>query len=149
MNSFSRRARSRRSSQGLCSALTSYQRPSSLGRHGAPRETHFPLLVSSPDDAPRAYRRVVRTQLRKGSPSDRVEKVLALLIESGFVYCLLWVFAFWPFHGSLAMTKWHLLQMFYLLSAFSILPGAGSYIVNLGMLFMSVRTLGVVRTELL
>ncbi len=35
-------------------------------------------------------------QLRRGSPSDRVESVLGLLIESGFVYCLLWVTAlFW------------------------------------------------------
>ena len=42
---------------------------------------------------PREYRRTVGAQLRKGSPSERVEKVLGLLIESGFVYCLLWVIA--------------------------------------------------------
>lgn len=58
------------------------------------------FLISSPDDAPRTYRQIVHTQLRKGSPSDRVEKILALLIESGFVYCLLWVFTFWPLNGS-------------------------------------------------
>jgi hypothetical protein len=49
------------------------------------------FLVSSPDDPPRAYRQKVHTQLRKGSPSERVEKILALQIESGFLYCLLWV----------------------------------------------------------
>lgn len=62
-------------------------------------------------------RRVLGTQLRKGSRSERVEKILALLIESGFVYCLLW--------------------SVYLLSAYSILPGSGSYIVNIGMLSLS------------
>ncbi|KAI9450481.1 hypothetical protein BJY52DRAFT_1191834 [Lactarius psammicola] len=63
------------------------------------------------------YRRNVSAHLRKGSPSDRAEKILALLIESGFVYCLLWVF--------------------YLLTAFNVLPGSGSYTVNLVMLFLS------------
>ncbi|KAI9439073.1 hypothetical protein H4582DRAFT_1946478 [Lactarius indigo] len=63
------------------------------------------------------FRNTVSAHLRKGSASDRAEKVLALLIESGFVYCLLWVF--------------------YLLSAFSVLPGSGSYTVNLVMLFLS------------
>ncbi|KAH8993744.1 hypothetical protein EDB92DRAFT_1853160 [Lactarius akahatsu] len=63
------------------------------------------------------YRNTVSAHLRKGSASDRAEKVLALLIESGFVYCLLWIF--------------------YLLTATSVLPGSGSYIVNLVMLFIS------------
>jgi hypothetical protein len=63
------------------------------------------------------YRRTVSAHLRKGSQSDRAEKVLALLIESGFVYCLLWIF--------------------YLLTAFRVLPGSGSYTVNLVMLFLS------------
>jgi len=66
----------------------------------------------------REIRRVLGTQLRKGSPSERVEKILALLIESGFVYCLLW--------------------SLYLLSAYGVLPGAGSYIVNIGMLYSRV-----------
>ncbi|KAH9987243.1 hypothetical protein BJV74DRAFT_796576 [Russula compacta] len=63
------------------------------------------------------YRLAVGAQLKKGSPSDRVEKVLALLIESGFAYCLLWIF--------------------YLLSAYSVLPGAGAYTVNIVMLYIS------------
>ncbi|KAH9173239.1 hypothetical protein EDB89DRAFT_2068992 [Lactarius sanguifluus] len=63
------------------------------------------------------YRSTVSAHLRKGSAPDRAEKVLALLIESGFVYSLLWIF--------------------YLLTAFSVLPGAGSYTVNLVMLFLS------------
>ncbi|KAI0300045.1 hypothetical protein B0F90DRAFT_1726216, partial [Multifurca ochricompacta] len=63
------------------------------------------------------YRLTVGAHLRKGSPPERVQKVLALLIESGFAYCLLWVF--------------------YLLTAFGILPGAGTYIINLVMLYLS------------
>jgi len=63
------------------------------------------------------YRRAVGPQLRRGSPSERVEKVLGLLIESGFIYCLLWTF--------------------YLLSAYSVLPGAGTYVVNIVMLYVS------------
>jgi len=62
-------------------------------------------------------RRVLGRQLRRGSPSQRVEKILALLIESGFIYCLLW--------------------SIYLLSAYSVLPGAGSYIVNINMFLLS------------
>ncbi|KAI0258134.1 hypothetical protein BC834DRAFT_119953 [Gloeopeniophorella convolvens] len=63
------------------------------------------------------YRRHVRANLRHGSPSQRVEKVLAFLIESGFMYCLLWIL--------------------YLLTAFKVLPGSGSYIVNVFMLYLS------------
>ncbi|KAI9447121.1 hypothetical protein F5148DRAFT_738015 [Russula earlei] len=63
------------------------------------------------------YRRTVGAHITKGSLSQRVGKVLALLIESGFIYCLLW--------------------MLYLLSAYSVLPGAGTYTVNLLMLFIS------------
>ncbi|KAH9995237.1 hypothetical protein BJV77DRAFT_1066334 [Russula vinacea] len=72
------------------------------------------------------YRRVVGTQLRRGSHSERLERVLALLIESGFGYCLLW-------SHQMAFS----LQTFYLLSAFSVIPGAGSYIVNVCLLFFA------------
>ncbi|KAI0258519.1 hypothetical protein BC834DRAFT_65865 [Gloeopeniophorella convolvens] len=63
------------------------------------------------------YRRTMGRHLQEGSPSGRVGKVLGLLIESGLVYCLLW--------------------MFYVLSAFKVLPGAGSYIYNVVMLYVS------------
>jgi len=63
------------------------------------------------------FRKNVSAHLKKGSTSDRAEKVLALLIESGFAYCVLWIF--------------------FLLIAFKLLPGSGSYIVNLVMLFLS------------
>ncbi|KAI0259488.1 hypothetical protein BC834DRAFT_905791 [Gloeopeniophorella convolvens] len=63
------------------------------------------------------HRRTVRTHLGKGSTSERVEKILALLIESGAVYTLLWVL--------------------YLLTAFSVLPGSGSLIVNAVTLYVS------------
>ena len=55
------------------------------------------VFVSSLDGYLREIRRVLRTQLRRGSRSERVEKILALLIESGFVYCLLWVISVSPF----------------------------------------------------
>src|SRR6266404_923505 len=45
---------------------------------------------------PREYRRTVSAHLSKGSPSVRAEKVLALLIESGLVYCVLWVTSSFP-----------------------------------------------------
>jgi len=63
------------------------------------------------------YHRTVGPHIRKGRPSGRVEKVLMLLIESDIVYCILW--------------------MFYLLTAFGILPGTGTYIVNMVMLYIS------------
>ena len=76
--------------------------------------------------------------LTKASPSERVEKVFALLIESGFVYCLLWVIVFCP-PSPQSIPLNSVLQTFYLLSAYNVLPGAGTYIVNLVMLCVSVR----------
>ncbi|KAI0066651.1 hypothetical protein BV25DRAFT_1820691 [Artomyces pyxidatus] len=37
------------------------------------------------------HRRSVRAHLREGDRRTRVEKTLALLIESGFVYCIIWL----------------------------------------------------------
>ncbi|KAI0245815.1 hypothetical protein BJV78DRAFT_1365187 [Lactifluus subvellereus] len=62
-------------------------------------------------------RRTMGAHFKKTSPSGRMENVLALLIESGLAYCLLWII--------------------YLFSAFGVLPGSGSYIVNVCMLFIS------------
>jgi hypothetical protein len=45
-----------------------------------------------------------------------------------------------PFDGSEQYTKWHALQTLYLLSAFCILPSSGKYVLDLIMLFISVRT---------
>ncbi len=42
---------------------------------------------------PRDYHETVGAHFRKGRSLGRVEKVLLLLIESGFVYCILWVIA--------------------------------------------------------
>jgi hypothetical protein len=39
----------------------------------------------------RQHRVFLRKHLGEGDVSMRVEKVLALLIESGFVYCCIWV----------------------------------------------------------
>jgi hypothetical protein len=43
---------------------------------------------------PRDYHQTVGAYFRKGWSSGRVEKVLVLLIESGFIYIILWVIAF-------------------------------------------------------
>lgn len=48
----------------------------------------------------REIRQILGTQIRKGSTSERMEKILALLIESGFVYCLLWVNPVPPFRST-------------------------------------------------
>jgi hypothetical protein len=49
----------------------------------------------SPDDGTlRELRRTMGVHFKQGSPADRMESVLALLIESGFLYCLLWVTVF-------------------------------------------------------
>ncbi|KAI0259494.1 hypothetical protein BC834DRAFT_628732 [Gloeopeniophorella convolvens] len=63
------------------------------------------------------HRKAVQTLSNKGDGAGRVERVLALLIESGAVYCLLWAV--------------------YLLTAFKVLPGAGSLIVNTVMIYVS------------
>jgi hypothetical protein len=39
----------------------------------------------------RQHRISIKKYMGEGSVSMRVEKVFALLIESGFVYCCLWV----------------------------------------------------------
>jgi hypothetical protein len=46
----------------------------------------------SPD--PREYHRRVGAYFRKGRHFGRVEKVLVLLVESGFIYLIVWVIAF-------------------------------------------------------
>ncbi|KAI0258133.1 hypothetical protein BC834DRAFT_913099 [Gloeopeniophorella convolvens] len=70
------------------------------------------------------YHRTMSKYPREGSAPGRVGKVLGLLIEFGVVYCLLW--------------------MFYVLSAFKVLPGAGSYIYNVVMLYVSSMYLAVI-----
>ncbi len=68
-----------------------------------------------------------------------MEKVLVLLIESGFVYCIFWVIAFWPPSMARSSTL-NVLQTIYLSTTFRILPSSGKYVVDLTMLFISVRT---------
>ncbi|KAI0313365.1 hypothetical protein OF83DRAFT_1175737 [Amylostereum chailletii] len=38
------------------------------------------------------HRRLIKRHLRQGSARTRAEKVMALFIESGVVYCLIWIF---------------------------------------------------------
>ncbi|KAI0738052.1 hypothetical protein C8Q80DRAFT_293539 [Daedaleopsis nitida] len=48
------------------------------------------------------HRKLVGSHLRTGSTRTRVESVLALLVESGIVYCVLWVFVVVYQTGSIA-----------------------------------------------
>ena len=43
--------------------------------------------------APRDYHQTVGGHFRKGRYFGRVEKVLVLLVESGFIYLIVWVIA--------------------------------------------------------
>ena len=48
----------------------------------------------------RCHRRTIRKALSRGNPRTHVEKVLLLFIESGAVYCVLWVrLALFPYSG--------------------------------------------------
>ncbi len=89
---------------------------------------------------PRDYHVSVGAHFRKGGAFGRVEKLLVLLIESGFVYCILWVIAICPpFDGSEQYTKWRSLQTLYLLHAFGVLVVSTSSIFPIVMLYISVR----------
>ncbi|KAH9058116.1 hypothetical protein EDB87DRAFT_952879 [Lactarius vividus] len=63
------------------------------------------------------HRTSVRKHLGEGSVSMRVERVFALLIESGFVYCCLWIL--------------------YLISAFRVMPEPGFTVMDAVLLFTS------------
>lgn len=47
--------------------------------------------VRMPPDARREHRAMVKAHLRKGTRRTQVERVMLLLVESGALYCGLWV----------------------------------------------------------
>ena len=49
------------------------------------------LNVTIAEKWSRQHRRVIKKNLGKETRRTRVEKILALLIESGFLYCIIWV----------------------------------------------------------
>ncbi|KAI0056952.1 hypothetical protein BV25DRAFT_1920589 [Artomyces pyxidatus] len=51
------------------------------------------------------HRAFIKANLSEGSPATNVEKILALLVESGIIYCIVWIF--------------------YLLAAFRLFPADG------------------------
>ncbi|KAH9173222.1 hypothetical protein EDB89DRAFT_2228935 [Lactarius sanguifluus] len=63
------------------------------------------------------HRVSVRKHLGEGTGSVRVDRVFALLIESGFIYCCLWIV--------------------YLISAFNVMPNPGFTVMNNVLLFVS------------
>jgi len=69
------------------------------------------------------YYRTVGRYFRKRRSSGRVERFLVLLIESGFVYCILWVITFCPL--SMAQNITLMACAAYLLIMFGILRVCG------------------------
>ncbi|KAH8991866.1 hypothetical protein EDB86DRAFT_1532728 [Lactarius hatsudake] len=63
------------------------------------------------------HRVMIRKHLSEGSGSARVERVFALLIESGFIYCCPWIL--------------------YLISAFDLIPAPGFAVMNHVLLFVA------------
>jgi hypothetical protein len=67
----------------------------------------------------------------------RVDRVFALLIESGFIYCCIWVC---PTSISSAEGFTELLQILYVISAFQVLPDPGFTVMDAVLLFISVSS---------
>ena len=70
----------------------------------------------------------------------RVDRVFALLIESGFIYCCIWVC---PTSRSVDAQRSGFtaqLQILYLISAFQVLPDPGFTVMDAVLLFISVST---------
>jgi len=83
----------------------------------------------------------------EGSVPMRVEKVLALLIESGFLYCCLWVRITEKGTGTYAYTRELTIRMqvLYLISAFRVFPEPGFVVMDSVLLFASVSRAGFAR----
>jgi hypothetical protein len=91
----------------------------------------------------REYRITVKKHLGEGSVSMRVEKVLALLVESGFVYCCVWVCIIVAESESTYVCGRDsrftiLIQILYPISAFEILPEPGPIVIQSLLLFVVV-----------
>jgi hypothetical protein len=89
----------------------------------------------------REYRITVKKHLGEGSVSMRVEKVLALLVESGFVYCCVWVcitVAESTYICGRDSRFTILMQILYPISAFGILPEPGPIVIQSLLLFVVV-----------
>jgi hypothetical protein len=76
--------------------------------------------------ASRHDRILVREHLCKGSGPVRVDRVFALLIESGFIYCCIWVCPMLI----LAEGFTELLQILYVISAFQGLSDIGFVVID-------------------
>ena len=96
----------------------------------------------------RQHRISIKKYMGEGSVSMRVEKVFALLIESGFVYCCLWVCSISEQTGLLrthllTSTYYHTAaQILYLISAFRVFPEPGFTVMDSVLLFTSVSRAG-------
>ena len=95
-----------------------------------------PRAISDPCRWHRNRRVSVGKHLYGGSGSLRVDRVFALLIESGFIYCCIWVCA--PF--ILADGFAELFQILYVISAFQVMSNLGFIVMDAVLLFISVSS---------
>jgi hypothetical protein len=69
----------------------------------------------------------------------RVEKVLALLIESGFVYCCIWVCATTAEGTNTCVEAFiTLMQILYIISVFGVFPEPGFTVMDSILVFVAV-----------
>lgn len=79
--------------------------------------------------------------LSRDSAAIRVEKVLAMLVESGFVYCCIWVrtnLSFFLFYLFPKLIRWDA-QVLYLISTYRVLPDPWFAVMNASLVYFSVR----------
>jgi hypothetical protein len=101
-----------------------------------------PFFFASSRDH-RRKRDVLFNHLSRDSAAIRVEKVLAMLVESGFVYCCIWVrHLFVPFsfrNSSVGGCGWGNTQVLYLISTYRVLPDPWFAVMNASLVYFSVR----------
>jgi hypothetical protein len=89
--------------------------------------------------AHRQHRVAVKKHLGEGSVSTRVEKVLALLVESGFVYCCLWVRITASESTRMCWRRITTsLQILYMVSAYDVFPYQGFTVMDSSMFLVAV-----------
>jgi len=91
----------------------------------------------------RRKRGVLLNYLSSSSAAIKFEKVVAMLVESGFVYCCIWVrplFAVFFFLNFSETHPWADKQVLYLISTYRILPDPWFAVMNASLVYFSVRS---------
>jgi hypothetical protein len=91
----------------------------------------------------RRKRGLLLNYLSSSSAAIRFEKVVAMLVESGFVYCCIWVRRFSLFFFFLNFSEthpWADKQVLYLISTYRIFPDPWFAVMNASLVYFSVRS---------